>query len=280
MTKESPIEERALLVSLNISQWQARKRDKAVTQEVTKSHAASTEAGNFNKSLLRRDTLAGITKAVSAARTMQEKMTLAWGDKNERILSAALFVEYSTKMEEIRHQFDAEVAQFCHEYPTYKEQARKQLGTMYDPQDYPIDVRDKFSFKVSVFNMPRVEDFRVSLSTDHVEHIKREMTREYNSRQKALLTECYEKLRVVVKRISENCSKEDPKIYDSLMGNAREMATLLPALNLTNDPELAQAGRDLEAMLVPTNRLKADKSLRTTTANKANELLARISTWA
>ena len=275
----APLAERALLVTLNISQWQARKRDKKVTKEVTRQHDAVGNAGNFNKMLLNRDTLAEITKVVSAARSAHAQMSLAWGDNGDRIVAGSLFPAYAKKMQELRFEFEDEVRKFVPAYPQFVQEARKELGSMYEPDDYPADVSSKFSFKVGVSPLATAADFRVDLSTEHIDDIKRELVREHDERQKKMLKECYEKVRVVVKRISENCAKEKPVIYDSLMGNARDLVSILPALNLTNDPELNAVNADLQALLVPTVRLKGDKHLRAATAQKADDLLARIG-WA
>jgi len=275
MTQAKPIEERALLVSLNISQWQARKRDKKVTSDVVKANEAQYGAGNFNKSLLPRDSLANIVSVVSEARELHAKMSLTWGDNGDRILPVPLFEGYTDKMQELRFKFENKVNDFVAGYPSFVQAARKELGKMYDPEDYPADVRDKFSFKVSVMPLATADDFRVSLSTDHVGQIKADLQREYEERQQRMVRECLERAKEVVKRISDRCGAKDGKIYESLMGNARELVGLLPALNINNDPAITQLAADIDAMLVPTERLKADKSLRRHVADKADAILAR-----
>lgn len=276
MPQAKPIEERALLVSLNISQWQARKRDKRVTKDVVQQNDAKLGAGNFNKSLLNRDSLADIVSVVSEARDLHAKMSLTWGDNGDRILPVPLFEQYADQMQELRFKFEAKVEAFVAGYPKYVQDARKELGKMYDPTDYPPDVRGKFNFKVNVTPLATANDFRVSLSTEHVDQIKHELEREYNERQRRMVQECYERAKDVVKRISERCGAKDSKIYDSLMGNARELVGLLPALNIGNDPAITQLTADIDAMLVPTERLKNDKGLRKNVADKADAILARM----
>lgn len=278
MLQASAIEQRALLVSLNISQWQARKRDKKVTREVVNQHDADLAAGNFNKSLLRRDTLADIVKVVSEARDLHASMSLTWGDNGDRVLPATLFEDYAEKMHVLRRKFDDRVDSFVSSYPSYVQAARKELGTMYDPLDYPAatTIRDKFGFKVSMLPLAAPGDFRVSLSQTHVDQIKQQVVTEYEERQQRMVRECFERAKDVVKRISERCGAEDSKIYESLMGNARDLVTLLPALNINNDPALSRLTDEIDAMLVPTSRLKNDKGLRKHVADKADAIIARM----
>ncbi|CAM5998721.1 unnamed protein product [Sphagnum balticum] len=42
---------RAMLASLRISSWSARKYDKRVTEETNRSHGADSDAGRYNKML-------------------------------------------------------------------------------------------------------------------------------------------------------------------------------------------------------------------------------------
>jgi hypothetical protein len=278
MTDEKPIHQRALLASLNISQWQARKRDKKVTSAVVSQNDAKHGAGNFNKSLLQRDSLAGIVSVVSEARDLHATMTLGWGDNNDRIMPASLYPTYKAKMDALENRFEACVLDFVRNYPDYVQQARRELGKMYDPQDYPDAsvVRDKFDFRISVMPLATADDFRVSLSTEHVDQIKRQIAADYEQRQQRMVRECFERAKDVVKRISERCNDKDGKIYESLMGNARDFVSLLPALNINNDPVLAQLGLDIDALLVPTDRLKKDKGLRRKVADQADDILSRM----
>lgn len=59
--------EKALLVTLNISQWSARKYDRKVTEEVNDTHQAK-DAGRFNKLLIDKTHLDEIQKIVNEAR--------------------------------------------------------------------------------------------------------------------------------------------------------------------------------------------------------------------
>ena len=54
----TPLSRKAVLVSVNISQWTARKLDREVTDEVNASHGAQKDAGRYNKLLLEKEALA------------------------------------------------------------------------------------------------------------------------------------------------------------------------------------------------------------------------------
>jgi hypothetical protein len=276
MNMTAPIQERATLVSLSISQWTARKRDKKVTGAAQQQFAAGHDAGNFNKQLIGKHALDRITQIVSSARGYHYQNTLSWGDNGDRIMSGALMMGFGQTMQQYEDEFYQRVGELENEYPRLVQQARNFLGAMYDPEDYPASITEKFRFKVSYTPLSTADDFRVSLSTEHVDSIKRKIAQDYQDRQRAALRECYERAREIVQTIHGQTADKDRRIFDSSIANAQAFVRLLPSLNLFGDPDLTTLGQDIEKLLVPADRLRQDDHLRATTAKAADALLARL----
>jgi hypothetical protein len=276
MTK--PLTDHAMLASLNISQWSARKHDKSVTAEVDKAHAAK-DGGRYNKLLIDKLALDPADKIANAARIYHYKVTLPWGDNGDRLLPATLFMDYTATLRQFRTEFEQRVAELVRDYPRLKTEARVRLGTMYNANDYPSDIRDRFQFSTSFSPVPTANDFRVNLSAEHIDYIKADITARITARQADAVKDVWGRVRKVVSKIHEQTNDEDRKIYDSVIENARELIELLPALNLTNDPNLAAIEQDVRALLVPPDRLRQDKRLRADTAKAADAILARLP-WA
>lgn len=273
-TMSKPLQDSAMLVSLNISKWTARKHDKAVSDEVDAKHSA-TKGGRFNKILIDPTALEHIDRIEGAARAYLYKVTFPWGDNGDRLLPAALFLEFASSIQTLRSEFDARTREFANEYPRLVQEARTRLGTLYDPADYPADVRSKFRFPApSVTPVPSGADFRVDLNAEYVDSIKRDITERMNELQKGTVKECWARIRKVVAKIGE--LHEDSKIFDSVITNARELIDILPALNLTNDEELTRIATELQAILVPPDRLRQDKALKVDVSNKASAILAQM----
>lgn len=269
-----PLQDSAMLVSLNISQWTARKHDKSVSAEVDVAHSAK-DAGRYNKLLIRKEALEPMDRIAGAARQYLYKMTLAWSDNGDRLLPAALFLEFSSTMQKYRTEFDARVREFSIAYPSLVQEARQRLGTLYDPADYPTDVRAKFSFPPpSITPVANADDFRVNLNADYVNEIKASITSQMEQRQLDAVKDCWTRVRKVVSKIGE--LHEDSKIYDSVISNARELIDILPALNLTGDQELTDIASELQSILVPPDRLRGDKALKVDIASKADAILAKL----
>lgn len=275
-----PLTTHAMLVTLNIGQWTARKHDKSVTAEVDRAHAAK-DGGRYNKLLIDKAALDPIDQIVGASRQHHYKVTLAWGDNGDRLLAASLFMEFTQEMRRFRTEFEQRVRTLVNDYPRLVQEARKRLGTMYDPNDYPAtsDISNRFYFNLEYSPVPTANDFRVDLSAEHVETIKADIQRVEHERQDKAMREVFDRVRKIVGKIHEQTKDEDRRIYDSALENARDLADLLPALNFTNNPQLTTVEADIRKLLVPADRLRQDKRLRADTAKAADAILAALP-WA
>ena len=271
------LQDRAMLATLNISQWTNRKHDKNVSAEVERNHQA-TDAGRYNKLLVDKTSLEAIAKVASAARAYHYKMTLAWGDNGDRLLPGALFMEYRTEILKFKNSFAIEVDAFIDRYPTLVQDAYKRLGSLYVATDYPhvSEMRSRFAIETSFAPVASGNDFRVSLNEEYIDQIKREINERNAALQRASVQDCWSRVRTVVSNIHERLSKTDNKFRDTLIENVRDLLDVLPALNVTGDPELTKIEHDVRELLVPPQRLRDDSTLRNETAKKAEEILARM----
>lgn len=267
----------AMLASLSISQWTARKYDKKVSTQIEEQHQA-TNAGRFNKMLVAKESLEAITKIATAGRTFHYKLTLPWGDNGERLLPATLFEEYTDSFRGYRSEFNARVREFVRDYPLMREDAIKRLGSMYDAMDYPATdtILLRFEMTVQFLPLPIASDFRVNLNAEYVESIQRDITNAMTTRQVEAMKHCWGRLKETVTHIHERLADQDKTFRDTLINNARELLALLPALNISGDAQLTAAAAEVEQMLVDPGRLRDDVVLRSATAKKAEEILAKF----
>lgn len=274
------LQDSAMLAALSITQWSARKHDKTVTAEVDKAHDAK-DAGRYNKLLVDKSSLESCNQIAGAARAHLYKITLPWGENGERLLPAALFFEFSEAMKDFKTEFQSRVKTFIAQYPALREAARTRLGTLYDPADYPLEraVTDKFSFSIDISPVASGDDFRVQLNQEYVDSIKADITQRMEARQTEAVKECWSRVRKVVTSMQERLNDPTAVFKDSLIGNARSLIDILPALNLTNDQELTDIASELQSILMPPDRLRSDKTLRADTAKKADAILAKLP-WA
>lgn len=269
------IQNRTMLVQLTIHQWTGVRHDKTVSAEVERAHAA-TNAGRYNKHLIDKTHLAPISTAANALRAFHYSRTLAWADGGQRILPSALFMQYRDDLAKHSRAFDQEVSHFIGKYPDLVQAARQSLGTMYNPKDYPdaTDLRKSFGIDLNIMPVPDAADFRVDVDDETRAEIQASITASIAERQAGTVKECWNRLRDVLERIVEQCSKEKPIIRDSLMENAMSLADVLQGLNITGDPQLARAEVELKALCCSPVALRMSAQRRSETAAKASEILS------
>jgi hypothetical protein len=277
MTHPSTLQDRAMLTVLTISQWTNRKHDKIVSAEVEVSHAAK-DAGRYNKQLINKAALDPISKIAGAARDYHYKVTLPWGNNGERLLPAALFLDYAENMRMYKDTFAQRAREFVGIYPDLVRDARTRLGSMYNALDYPAasDIADKFDIATSFTPVPSANDFRVDLSEEYVDKIKSEITSAVEERQRDAVKHCWDRVRDVVGKIHERLEDKDKTFRDSLIENARELVSILPALNITGDPELISIEADVKTLLVHPDVLRNNPVTRSETAVRAAEIMKRM----
>ena len=271
------IQNRAMLARLSISQWTARKHDRTVSAEVEKAHSAH-DAGRYNKLLVNKALLDPISKLAGVIRQYHYAQTLPWNDGGDRLLPSALFLDYTAEIRKFKAEYQALVRTLVAAYPAEVQAARNRLGTMYDPSDYPEahELHSRFDIAVEFVPVPDAKDFRVDVSDEAAEEIRNQITESVNARQTQAVKDCYRRVREVESKLYERLSIEDAVFKDSLVGNARDLMTVLPALNITQDPELDALHHEISAMLVSPQTLRNDPVARKATADAADAILAKL----
>jgi hypothetical protein len=148
---------------------------------------------------------------------------------------------------------------------------------MYDPEDYPdvSEIRSKFSVEVDIMPVPAGADFRVDVADSERRRIQDSITERVAQRQAAAIKDAWARIREVVGNVGTRLSAEKAIIRDSLMENTEELARLLPGLNVTEDPVMADVcQRIISNLLVNPNHLRRSATLRRRVAADAQSILA------
>jgi hypothetical protein len=228
----------AVLIDLNISVWTARKLDKRVSKEIDINKGTTTNAGNYNKHLL------------------------AGSDQLEKIQKLA------TEIRDWHGRYTLPVM-------AYK------LGQLFDRTEYPEaeDIRNKFRLRYTIMPVPEANDFRVDIAEDIRSEMEREYKQAYTSRVETAMNDAWSRLHTTLEHMVERLSGQDKKIFrDSLVDNAMELTSLLTKLNVTNDPKLEDARKQLEKSLVGVTPedLRESPVLRQIVVDKVSQIMETI----
>lgn len=272
----------AILVALNVRTWSARRYDDKASETVAKVHHSKRDMGRYNKCLIdvHHKSFVAIGKAATAARTYHYGHTLAWVQKGACLLPAAMNLDYSAGMTGIQEEFEQSVEDFLAEYPNLKDKARKELNGLYVESEYPSveELESKFGFEIIKFPVPDVSDFRANVSEEEAKAIKEQIEKELERASVKAMNDLWHRLHTAVKNMAESLKVEDKRFHDTLVQNVRDVASLLPKMNVLNDPMLNLAGEAVLKHLTKTEpeELRKDKGARSEVAKKADELAAKI----
>jgi hypothetical protein len=267
----------AMLCTLNISIWTARKLDKKVSQDVDTANSTMTKAGNYHKNLLAGDdSLAKIQKIAGEARTYHSRYTSPWNDNGQRLLTTAYFLEYKRAMGDYEKRFWDEVDAFLPQYGLKISAAAFQLGKLFDRDEYPDEdkVRSKFSFGISFIPVPEAGDFRVDIQAEEVAELRRQYDEMYEYNIAKVNRDAWDRLYESLTYLSSGLRTKG-KIYDSVYSSASELCELLRHLNINNDTQLEEMRQRLEDTIigVDTRDIKKSNFVRSQLKIKVDDML-------
>lgn len=280
---------RAMLASVSVRQWTARKFDRRVSETVNAQHGASVDAGRYNKRLIAGDALASIARITNDARQAHYHFSLPWTDTGPRLLPASVYLSFADRMRALRAEFDGAVSNFIAGYPAYVEEARRRLNGMFDPTDYPdaSDIAGRFAFSVAISPVPDAADFRVALGDEEAAAIKADIEERAQDATRAAIRAAYERVAEAVGHMAAKLAEYQPAtagakaqgiFRDSLVDNVRQLASVLPHLNVTGDPDLADVAERISRALTAhdADALRDDDTLRRAVAREAQEIADHV----
>jgi hypothetical protein len=248
----------AVLVELNIALWSANKLDRDVTDQVTADAAATRSAAKVHKNLMAGTNLRKeIADFAQSCRNWHNTCTLPWADRGARLIPTSLFMEYKTEANARRDKFNSMVQRFLDQYDSLVQQSAVNLGALFKASDYPSvdELRGKFGFRLVFSPVPEAGDFRIDVANNEMVELRNQYESAFTERLADAMKEpwdrLYKTLNVMSEKLTDDETSEVKKRYhDSFVTNAQSLCSMLTHLNITNDPKLEQARRDLERVMI------------------------------
>lgn len=276
--------DKAMLANLRVRTWTRSKTEQDVTEEVASNHSSDVNMGRYSKQLLPREAFAGILKAWNKADAEYRMYTLPWLDSGFRILSSASYFKFTQMMREDETEFNKAVESFIKVFPKHIEDARQRLGSLFKEDDYPKPktLRDRFSFGYRILPLPAAEDFRIlGLSDEEMETVRAEAEASQKEAVKQALADVARRIEDVVGHMAKRLNSGST-FRDTLVSNVFEMAELIPALNITDDPMLVDISNRMRETLCAfsPDQLRTNNTARERIAKEAADILTQVSVFA
>jgi len=281
------LSEKALLVRISVKNPSFAVTDKGVSLEVADQKNANQRAVKVIKTLI--DTTHPAYRAVKTARGALYNVfaaeTAPWSEDGWYIIKAKGYDRFTEVMREKTDAFDIAVADFLKVYPELVDQAPDRLGDLFDADIFPSveACKELFYSDIEVRPVPEAGDFRVAMSAEDKQKIVTQIQRKNDERVTQVTSACFDRAYSAVSNMVKRLESFDPdkkgaKLYDSLVGNVRDIADLLPSLNVGDDPRLEQLAKDIGLRVTETDAstLKKDEGKRQEVADNARQIMNQI----
>jgi hypothetical protein len=301
----------AMLGSINISVWEARKQDRKTAEEVAVSKGArSKRAATVHKHLFSEcPALEAIKSLRGEVRQWFNTVTPPWDDNGWRIVTVAQYLDITAQASKYEQRFNALVRTFLATYSTEISKQAFEMGALFDRSEYPHEdeVAAKFRFSYAIQPLPASGDFRVDIGNEAKNQLIEQYERQITERVSRAVADAWERVKTQVEWVRERMDavlaydpdaveevkttdddgavvsveikkKRRPKLYDSMLEQGLALTDLLKDLNVTNDPRLEEARRDLEAALsrVDIDSLRESPELQRSTQAAMQDILDKF----
>ena len=278
----------AMLADFSVSKPDFRKIDKERSAELTDNAGAVRKSAHVSKKLIMSDTLVMIDRLVTRARAFHAAHTSPWLDNGARILSVHNFETYEAGMAALENEFRTLVPVLLANYPTYVEQAKRLLGDLFEPRDYPSveRVEAKFAWRQTIFALPDSDDFRANVSQASADKIRADMSAAMTRAIDVAVRDVFERVHDNVSRMVESLSGFDPAksgkergtFRDTMVTNIRDLVDLMPGLNFSGNPDITKLASDMSALCqFDAEDLRVSDNIRADTLAKAMDIVNAVS---
>lgn len=244
----------AILVTLNISNWDANRQDKRVSQDVADANDVKDKRlCRLRKSLLpKTEVMDRLFTVVRAARTFHYENTHAWMHDGPRILLTANFDAYMRKMRQYKADFETCVLDFLSQYDAIKAEAHSVLGKLYDSADYPDrgSLKSRYAFEIKAQPMPASTGLlELGLEPAEADTMRRKLEADMNETFTRANRRNFEDLYDRLSKLTAKLGDEKAYVKEETIAGVRELAELLPRMNIMNDERLDMLSERLQASL-------------------------------
>tara|TARA_R110002126_G_scaffold257342_2_gene400363 strand:+ start:58 stop:906 length:849 start_codon:yes stop_codon:yes gene_type:complete len=270
-----------MLVELSIGTWTGRKLDKRASQDVTTSNNADKGVASVSKKLLGDCAeLDAVQKFVANSRNVHYACTMPWSDTGLRLLPTTQYFKYHGEMTGLQSEYKRLVQVFLDAYSWEIQNAQLKLGGMFNADEYPTtdSLTHKFRFQINYMPLPDAGDWRVSIGNETEQALRSQYEGYYKNQLQSAMGDVWKRAHDALSKMSERLDYADDntrKVFrDSLVSNVHDMIELLGACNVTGDPVMARAQRDLDDAMrgITPDALREDAYLRAETRRKVNEV--------
>lgn len=217
----------------------------------------------LSKTLLESKELEAVRKFDTSLRKWLSNTCLPY-DIGLLLLPVGLMKQTRNKLKEHKEQRAVLVEEFIAAYPKLKEDAKAQLGSLFNEAEYPspAEVRARFGFSYNIisFDVPgKLKSIDPDAYLEEVEKAEAQIQEAATEVTAVMRQACYELVNHLKDRLSPGPDGKPKILKESAINNLKEFLNNFDLRNVTNDKALALEVSKAKALLNGTDAV----SLRT-----------------
>jgi len=244
--------EKALVTKVSISCFNGIVQDKQITKDTNDANGVKGKRGSYTKRILQGDHFNAMQNNQQKIRNYIMGISLPWLDGGWRLIKSVDFIETKRKLDELIADFNKSVDDFIANYQVIKQKDMVELGSAYNPNDYPNieTMRNKFGVKFVAEKIAET-DFRNSgWDAAIIQEMQDNALAEFESRLNAGKVEIITRLRDELAHLAERLAKGSFK--QNSLTNIQEAIASIRNLNITDDSALETLVSNIGA-IIPTD---------------------------
>jgi hypothetical protein len=278
------LEQRAILVSYSARAWTGEAPDKNAGRAITEEFGNAAGTTKTRKTLVNPAEIKKNSKAFGAVYSWYRENTLPWENRRggARLLPGANYERFRAGLEPLIKAATDRADAFTEIYPELIREFKPELNGLYDEKNYPAPerIREEFSISLSYFPLP-ISPGSLTLKflgRAELDKLKAEIGTSWEAQEAAATGDLYKRLATYVGHMADKLGTPDAVFRDSLVTNLQDLCDLIPSLNFSGNPELAELAEATRAKLagIDPETLRTDLKIRGQIAGEAGALLAQI----
>lgn len=232
-----------------------------ITRQVPGANVLTTDADvsllRVSKTLLESNELEAIRKHDSGLRKWLGNTCLPY-DIGIMLLPIGLVQPAQEKLTAHKVERDALIEAFISAYPTIKEKAKADLGTLYNETEYPLvsEIRQKFTFEWQYINFGtpgQLMQINPELYKQEQEKAAQQLQTATEEITAVMRETLFEMVSHLKDRLTPGADGKPRKLYDSAITNIKEFLNTFDLRNVTDDKALAAEVQKVRMLLGGTN---------------------------
>ncbi len=293
------ISEKAMLANLSIhGLWSGVREDREISQKVATDAGvrSAKKMGRYEKFVIdpANQEFRKWHAEAGALRDYHYERTLPWNDDGTRLLTTAMYLDYTQGVAERKQRIEQAAQEFFNALPSLKEQRRFEANGMFREEDWPdpITLADKLKIRIRIYPIADPNDIRVSLGEQEVKLIEKNAVATFQAKMAECMLDVFRRFKAqlcgtetqrgFIQKLNEYNVGPNGKVSgafrDSVVTSLRDLVELVPKLNIMEDPTLKQLTEEIRQGLCARDAqdLRDDYMLRKQVVASAQTIATKL----